>query len=61
MAEEGHCVPYFGGSKEETQAAHIVNRTRLLKEGLISQAKYDKAVIQMEKKAAKEAKKAAKK
>jgi micrococcal nuclease len=57
MAEEGHCVPYFGGSKEETQAAHIVNRTRLLKEGLISQAKYDKAVIQMEKKAAKEAKK----
>ena len=61
MAEEGHCVPYFGGSKEETQAAHMVNRTRLLKEGLISQAKYDKAVIQMEKKAAKEAKKAAKK
>jgi micrococcal nuclease len=57
MAEEGHCVPYFGGSKEETQAAHMVNRTRLLKEGLISQAKYDKAVIQMEKKAAKEAKK----
>jgi|TARA_A200000159_G_scaffold3696_1_gene3728 micrococcal nuclease len=61
MAEEGHCVPYFGGSKEETQAAHMVNRTRLLKEGLISQAKYDKAVIQMEKKAAKAAKKAAKK
>ena len=60
MAEEGHCVPYFGGSKEETQAAHIVNRVRLLKEGLVTQAKYDKAVIQMEKKAAKEAKKAAK-
>ena len=60
MAEEGHCVPYFGGSKEETQAAHIVNRVRLLKEGLVTQVKYDKAVIQMEKKAAKEAKKAAK-
>jgi endonuclease YncB( thermonuclease family) len=56
MAEEGHCVPYFGGSKEETQAAHMVNRVRLLKEGLVTQAKYDKAVIQMEKKAKKAAK-----
>ena len=56
MAEEGHCVPYFGGSKEETQAAHIVNRVRLLKEGLVTQVKYDKAVIQMEKKAKKAAK-----
>ena len=25
LTEEGHCVPYFGGSKEETQAAHEVN------------------------------------
>jgi len=50
MAEEGHCVPYFGGSKEETQAAHLKNRTRLLSEGVVSQEKYDKAVIKMEKK-----------
>ena len=26
MTQEGHCVPYFGGSKEDTQAAHAVNR-----------------------------------
>jgi micrococcal nuclease len=57
MAEEGHCVPYFGGSKEETQAAHEKNRTRLLAEGIVTQAKYDKAVALMEKKRAKEAKK----
>jgi micrococcal nuclease len=56
MAEEGHCVPYFGGSKEETQAAHLVNRERLLSEGIVDKAKYDKAVILMEKKSAKEAK-----
>ena len=49
MTEEGHCVPYFGGSKEETQAAHMVNRTRLLNEGTITQADYDKAVAKMAK------------
>ena len=51
MELEGHCVPYFGGSKEETQAAHIVNRERLLAEGIISQEDYDKAVKKMQKKA----------
>ena len=49
MTEEGHCVPYFGGSKEETQAAHMVNRTRLLNEGTVTQADYDKAVAKMNK------------
>ena len=49
MTEEGHCVPYFGGSKEETQAAHMVNRTRLLNEGTVTQADYDKAVAKMAK------------
>ena len=39
---EGHCVPYFGGSKDDTQAAHKVNRTRLLAEGVVSQIEYDK-------------------
>ena len=48
LAEEGHCVPYFGGSKEETQAAHEVNRQRLLSEGVISQKDYDAAVKKME-------------
>ena len=47
MAEEGHCVPYFGGSKDDTQAAHMVNRTRLLSEGVVSQEDYDAAVEKM--------------
>lgn len=49
MTEEGHCVPYFGGSKEETQAAHEVNRKRLLAEGVVTQEEYDKAVKRMQK------------
>ena len=49
LTEEGHCVPYFGGSKEETQAAHMVNRTRLLNEGTVTQEDYDKAVAKMAK------------
>ena len=43
MIEEGHCVPYFGGSKEETQEAHKVNRERLLAEGVVSKEDYDAA------------------
>ena len=35
MIEEGHSVPYFGGSKEDTQAAHAVNRARLVAEGKV--------------------------
>lgn len=35
MIEEGHCVPYFGGSKEEIEAQHMVNRARLIAEGKV--------------------------
>jgi micrococcal nuclease len=35
MIEEGHCVPYFGGSKEEVQAQHMKNRERLIAEGVV--------------------------
>jgi micrococcal nuclease len=35
MIEEGHCVPYFGGSKEEVQAQHMINRQRLIAEGIV--------------------------
>lgn len=45
MIEEGHCVPYFGGSKDEIQAQHMVNRERLLNEGIVDRAEYDKAVL----------------
>jgi micrococcal nuclease len=48
MIEEGHCVAYFGGSKEEIQGKHLVNRQKLLREGVVSQEDYDKAVALME-------------
>lgn len=35
MIDEGHCVPYMGGSKADTQAAHLVNRKRLIEEGVV--------------------------
>ena len=50
LIEEGHAVPYMGGSKEDTQAAHEVNRQRLLAEGIVAQEDYDKQVEYMAKK-----------
>ena len=50
LIEEGHCVPYFGGSKEEIQAKHMANRDKLLREGAIDKTAYNKAVKLMEKK-----------
>lgn len=35
MIEEGHCVPYFGGSKDEIQLKHLANRNRLMHEGVV--------------------------
>ena len=48
MIAEGHCVPYFGGNKDDVQAQHMVNRERLLAEGVVSREEYDKAVKLME-------------
>jgi endonuclease YncB( thermonuclease family) len=48
LIEEGHAVAYFGGSKEEIQLKHLANRTKLLREGVIAQEDYDKAVALME-------------
>ena len=48
MIEEGHCVAYFGGSKEEIQTKHMANRMKLLREGVVSQEEYDEAVKLME-------------
>ena len=48
LAEEGHCVPYFGGSKDDVQAQHMKNRERLLAEGVVSREDYDAAVKLME-------------
>jgi len=45
LIEDGHAVDYYGGSKEEVQAAHMVNRKRLIDEGLVDMS-YEKAGIQ---------------
>ena len=50
MIEEGHCVPYFGGSKEDVVNQHMINRERLLSEGVVSQEAYDAAVEKMREK-----------
>ena len=50
LIEEGHAVAYFGGSKEEIQLKHMANRTKLLREGIVSQEDYDAAVKLMESK-----------
>ena len=50
LIEEGHCVAYFGGSKEEIQIKHMANRQKLLREGVVSQEDYDEAVAIMESK-----------
>lgn len=48
LIEEGHCVAYFGGSKEEIQLKHQANRQKLLREGVVSREEYDEAVAIME-------------
>ena len=42
LIEEGHAVAYFGGSKEEIQLKHEANRAKLLREGVVAQADYDR-------------------
>ncbi|MDB4335294.1 thermonuclease family protein [bacterium] len=49
LIETGNAVAYFGGSKEEVQAKHLVNRDKLLREGLVSKEDFDKATAIMDK------------
>lgn len=44
LVEEGHAVPYFGGSKDEIKEQHMVNRKRLIDEEKIIMS-YDMAGI----------------
>jgi len=55
MSEEGHCVPYYGGSKEDTQAQHMLNRIKLLENGYVDKKVYDKEIAKQEKAAARKA------
>jgi len=48
MIQEGHCVAYFGGSKEEIAMKHLANREKLLREGVVSKEEYEEAQKLME-------------
>ena len=47
LIAEGHAVVYHGGSKDEVDAQHMANRTKLLENGTMPQAIYDAAVEKM--------------
>lgn len=47
MIEEGHCVPYFGGSKADVQVAHMANRHKLMQEGVVDPDEVQKAEAEM--------------
>ena len=36
LIEECHAVPYFGGSKDEVDAQHLVNREKLIAYGVVT-------------------------
>ena len=38
LVQEGHAVPYSGGSKDEIKAQHLANREKLIEEGTVSLA-----------------------
>ena len=44
LIESGHAVDYYGGSKEEIQAQHLVNRKRLIDEGVV-EVTYEEAGV----------------
>jgi endonuclease YncB( thermonuclease family) len=48
LVETGNAVAYFGGSKEEVQAKHMVNRDKLVREGFVTQEQVDEAQALME-------------
>ena len=41
LIKEGHAVAYHGQSKDDIQGQHMINRERLLKEGLVTQEEID--------------------
>tara|TARA_B100001250_G_scaffold403540_1_gene418226 strand:+ start:210 stop:689 length:480 start_codon:yes stop_codon:yes gene_type:complete len=42
LIEDGHAVDYYGGSKEDIQSAHMVNRKKLIDEGVVEMS-YEEA------------------
>ena len=48
LIEQGHCVAYFGGSKDEIQIKHEANRQKLLREGVVTSDQMNQAIREME-------------
>lgn len=44
LTGEGHCVPYYGGSKDEIRGMHMLNRQRLLDEGVVSREEFTELI-----------------
>ena len=42
LIEEGYAVAYHGQSKDDVQEAHLLNRDKLLQEGIVLQSDIDK-------------------
>ena len=45
LIEEGYCVPYFGGSKQDIKEQHMINRQKLLTNGVVNKEDYYKLVL----------------
>ena len=45
LVEEGHAVAYFGGSKEEVQAKHMANRSKLIREGIVNMTAEEAGIL----------------
>jgi micrococcal nuclease len=45
LVEEGHAVAYFGGSKDEVQAKHMANRSKLIREGLVKMTEAEAGLV----------------
>jgi len=44
MIKEGHAVEYSGQSKDDIEDAHLENREKILKEGLVDKKSYEKLI-----------------
>lgn len=47
LIEGGYCVPYFGDSKDSVKDMHMINRQRLLNEGIVDREKYERLVANL--------------
>jgi micrococcal nuclease len=49
LLEEGHCVPYHGQNKADSEIAHLANRQKLMHEGVVDVKEVQLAESKMKK------------